>query len=179
MECTASICVPDLCDPVHNIPFCETFINQPVSLNQLYSAAYMLYKGIPDVTSGIPQMIQSDLSWWLIKLTITQFIPYLITFTMLFFVMIANQLISPSTGILLLVSLIILIIICLAWFGLNTEDVVTGLYDSIVNKVNENWAIYGPQIECNAFRAFINPKCVRCENPICNNVEDEFEYYEE
>ena len=175
-QCEPSLCVPDICVQLGSTgDFCQSEKCQSLSVDQAYTFGYVAVKEAPLLIQGIPNMIQSDVTWYLFRLAIIQALPYVITFIVLFAVLMRSKAISIEAGILLIVLVLVITIVCLVWLAYDTINVVDTIMSQTKTKVLDNWDIYKDQIECDLTQAIIDTDGIKCDGLPCGPGGDDMD----
>jgi hypothetical protein len=137
-------CVPCPCDlfkitnPIQCAAVNTTFTDPP-RLGQLYSGLYSAATYVPEIIEGIPQIIQSDLTSWGVKLGLAVVLPWLIMFIILFIIMAGQGLITYGVALILAILVIALTIISLIFIYYETKTLVVNFGPQVQEKLSSNW----------------------------------------
>jgi hypothetical protein len=137
-------CVPCPCDllgidsPVECNTISSVF-EDPPRLGQLYSGIYTATTYIPELTEGLPSLIQNDFITIVFMLGLGLTLPWLLLILILIIVLAQSGVINPVVTIILFLMTFIIILIAgifLYTFALYTlPDISTG----ILSKLSDNW----------------------------------------
>jgi hypothetical protein len=131
--------------------------NAPISFNSLYSTIYSLGIYTPFLLEGIPDIVQNDLSSWSFKITIIESLPYIITFVLLFIVLMVSNVLSYELGIILIILLLLLFTVCIIWIAQETSNVVNSLDTQVRAQIAANWDLYKVPIAVNLVESVFEP----------------------
>lgn len=126
--------------------WCAFRKEQPMTLNNIYSAAYILTKNVPVVLGGTSEIIQNDVGEWFFRSIAIQTIPYTAVFIMLFIALMASNVISVWVGLWLIIALIILVVVCIYWIKDDLTGTATSVSDQLRTQIDNNWSINGATI---------------------------------
>lgn len=173
---TGSICVPNPCALAGltgtELGICEAswcglgpFFGekcQCVSANSLWSLGFIILTGIPTLTNDIPTIVENNVGSWLFRMAVIITLPYVLTFIVLFIVLIANGTISGITGIVLMTLVILLAIIAVAWMVSDTTDTTSSTLAQIRTQFNQNVANNSQAIGQAVLEALRDPDGLAC-----------------
>lgn len=172
---TGTYCVDCPCDFLgvgDNLPECQAFMKlfeEKPRLGQIYSGLFETAKSMPIILDGVSDMVQSDLSNWLIKLGLGLIIPWFVMFIVLFIVLTRGKVIGIDTCVILITGLIALTILMMFFIYQDSQYVITNLYNQVKNKIDDNWQenknAIGKKVTCSY------SSCAYCSSttPGCNN----------
>lgn len=126
--------------------WCGARKEQPMTLNNIYSAGFVLVDNVPVVFAGTPEIIQNEVSSWYFRTLIIQTIPYVAVFIILFITLMITGVISVWVGLLLIVSLIVLVIVTIFWIRQELSNTVSTISTQLNDQINANWAVHGTAI---------------------------------
>lgn len=160
-------CVPCPCDlfridnPINCTAINTTFTDPP-RLGQLYSGIYSFASFVPEIIEGIPEMIQSDLTSFVVKFGLTIGLLWLIMFIILFIIMARNNLVTYQTTVVLILIATILTILALLFVYYDTRNIVNNFNTQIRETISDNWDTKKNEIVPDILESYLS--CSYCDS---------------
>lgn len=165
-------CTPCVCDTFNlGVQQCLTslgWMELPPRLGQLYSGLYTIGTYIPKLTNNVPEILQSNVTTWLIESEIIRTLSWTVVLIVLYFVLSAHGTIPLSYAIILMIFTLIIATLNIVFILLDTSFIFTNLPSQIQDQFISNFNQNSTALTNDFFQAYNFCKfCPGSSNQIC------------
>ena len=163
LGCTPSFCVPEICTFTSSPAVCENIKPATPTYEELYAGLYISGLMVPNLVVGVQDNISTQLSSLIVTSEIVRTLPYLITFIILFIILIRTRVLTFDIGVLLIVLILVLTGLTIFFVTQQTASSLEDIINSTQQILIDNWNNNSDQFRCNLEFALLFPFDITCK----------------
>lgn len=172
-----SNCIPDLCSNagLSDNEFCSVVKDSNIQLNQLYLGGYIALKEVPTLTNGLEDLYKNDVGSWLITISLSTLLPFVVMIMAIVFVLVDKKIISYSIAFAMIILLITVTLISLLSIMSVTYRKSAHLTYQTHAIIKSNWETNKDRIMYDIASAYLSPDDVVCRQTNKNtDISDQY-----